>query len=208
MRISIPFLSLAFLLLFSPVQAAQNSIVILGDSLSAAYGIAEEDGWVQKLRDKLAVTGYEDYRVINASISGDTTDGGLARLPALLEQYQPTLVVIALGGNDGLRGFSLKQIRGNLQSMVQKAKAQNASAMIVGVTLPPNYGAAYIRRFEAVFQKVASTENVALVPSLVDKLEQRLEWLQKDGIHPNEAAQELLLDNVWPTLMAQLPDQH
>ncbi len=198
---------LLFVLASTPsIAASPLSIVILGDSLSAAYGIPEELGWVQKLRERLA-THQHDASVINASVSGDTSDGGAARLPDLLQRHQPQLVIIALGGNDGLRGQSIKQLRTNLGAMASAAQDQDAQVIIVGVDLPPNYGAAYLKRFKNAFVRVAEEHQTLFVPSLVAGLENHLEWLQSDGIHPDTRAQTLLLDNVWPSIAKALDIQ-
>lgn len=181
------------------VLAAQAPVLlVLGDSLSAAYGMATEAGWVGLLQRRLIEDG-RDYQVINASISGETTAGGLSRLPGLLETHRPLVLVIALGANDGLRGFPFDTIRDNLRGMIQLAGGVGSQVLLAGVRLPPNYGAAYTEGFQAVFREVAAAEQAALVPLLLQGVE-GFEMMQADGIHPSAAAQPRILDNLWPEL--------
>jgi acyl-CoA thioesterase I len=189
--------------LAAPVWAAEKSILVVGDSLSAAYGIARNRGWVALLEERLKRE-HPDYIVVNASISGDTTDGGRARLKPLLERHRPAVMILALGGNDGLRGQPPAQIRTNLSAMIQQAQAQGARVLVLGVKLPPNYGEDYTRSFEAVFRDVAKTHRAALVPFLLEDFAEKPEFFQPDRIHPTEAAQPLMLDRVWPALKALL----
>lgn len=178
------------------------AVLVVGDSMSAEYGLKRGSGWVALLeqrvqRDKLPV------RVVNASISGDTTSGGRSRLPALLKQHTPAVVVIELGGNDALRGLPLEMTEQNLRAMTQAAQKAGAQVLLVGMQVPPNYGASYTQRFSQAFEQVARTEKAALVPFLlkgVADTSDPLKWFQSDRIHPNEAAQPTMLDNVWPTL--------
>ena len=181
---------------------AQNktpALLVVGDSISAAYGLPGSTGWVDLLASRLKERGYPQ-RVINASISGDTTAGGRARLPALLAQHQPAIVVVELGGNDGLRGGDLKAMRANLDAMVEAAQKSGASVLLVGMRLPPNYGPAYTREFETNYGAVAAARKVPLVPFFYEGFGERLDLFQPDRIHPAVAAQPLLLDNVWPKL--------
>ena len=189
--------------LAAPVWAAEKSILVVGDSLSAAYGIARNRGWVALLEERLKRE-HPDYIVVNASISGDTTDGGRARLKPLLERHRPAVMILALGGNDGLRGQAPAQIRANLSAMIQQAQAQGARVLVLGVKLPPNYGEDYTKSFEAVFRDVAKTHRAALVPFLLEDFAEKPEFFQPDRIHPTEAAQPLMLDRVWPALKALL----
>ncbi len=180
--------------------AAQAPIVlVLGDSLSAEYGLPRDTGWVKLLSDRLAQDGAK-YTVVNASISGETTSGGRTRLPALLKQHRPTIVVIELGGNDGLRGLPVSAMRDNLAAMIDASHAAGARVLLVGVRVPPNYGRDYAQRFASVFEELARRRKVGLVPFLLDGFAERLEYFQADRIHPNEKAQSLMLDNVWPHL--------
>lgn len=179
--------------------AAPPVVLVLGDSVSAAYGLPPGAGWTDLLQKRLAGRGYP-HRVVNASISGDTTAGGRSRLPALLAQHKPAIVVIELGGNDGLRGGSLAATRENLVAMTTAAKEARAKTLLVGMKLPPNYGPAYTREFDAIFADVAKAQGAALVPFFFDGFGEDRAWFQPDGIHPTEAAQPKLLDNVWPAL--------
>jgi acyl-CoA thioesterase-1 len=185
---------------------AQNPgpvILIVGDSISAAYGLAPEQGWTQLLRDRLTAQGYR-YRVVNASISGDTTAGGRSRLPALLREHHPAIVVIELGGNDGLRGGNLDAMRNNLDAMVAAAQKSGARVMLVGMRMPPNYGPAYTRTFDRTYEDIARTHRIPLVPFFFEGFAETSELFQPDRIHPTAAAQPRLLDNVWPTLKGLL----
>jgi len=182
-------------------------VLVVGDSLSAEYGLKRGSGWVALLeqrvqREKLAA------RVVNASISGDTTSGGRSRLPALLKQHSPTVVVIELGGNDALRGLPLEMTEQNLRAMTQASQKAGAKVLLVGMQVPPNYGASYTQRFSQTFEQVARTEKAVLVPFLLKGVADTadpLKWFQSDRIHPNETAQPLMLDNVWPTLRRLIP---
>ncbi|PXW98048.1 acyl-CoA thioesterase-1 [Sphaerotilus hippei] len=177
-------------------------MLVVGDSLSAEYGLPRGTGWVALLQARLAQQKI-DAEVINASISGDTTAGGRARLAAALARHQPTHVVIELGGNDALRGMPLQTTQANLAAMAREAKAARARVLLVGMQMPPNYGAQYGQEFSGLFAKVAQAEGTALVPFLLAGLSEDpdpLKWFQADRIHPNAAAHPRLLDNVWPVL--------
>ena len=181
---------------------APRNLLVVGDSLSAEYGLARGSGWVALLEQRLQ-SRKSSYRVVNASISGDTTSGGRARLPALLAQHRPGLVVIELGGNDALRGMPLSHTRDNLRAMVQAAKAAGAKVLLVGMQVPPNYGARYGQDFAAAFVDVARAERVGLVPFLLSGFATRADaesWFQPDRIHPLAKAHPLMLDAVWPEL--------
>lgn len=182
-----------------PFTARAETVLVLGDSLSAAYGMPAERGWVQLLRQRL-VSEMPRYDVVNASISGDTTQGGLNRLPGLLEKHQPELVVIELGGNDGLRGTPPAHISANLERLVAMAQQSNARTLLLGIQLPPNYGPAYNARFAAMYSKVSEKTGAALVPFFMEKVALEPGLMQSDGLHPNADAQPLLLDTVWPEL--------
>lgn len=179
------------------------TILILGDSLSAAYGIDLEEGWVRLLEGRLKERGLDD-RVVNASISGETTAGGLSRLPALLARHRPSVLVIQLGANDGLRGLSLDALGGNLSQLVQLGRESGSFVLLVGVQLPPNYGAAFNDGFQAVFQSVAASQQVPLVPSLLTGVAEDWSLMQADGLHPTAQAQPRILENVWPGLLPLL----
>lgn len=196
-------LVLSWLFIIAPVSQA-TTLLVLGDSLSAAYGIAPENGWVALLDKRLQQQGYT-VSVVNASISGETTQGGLSRLPRLLAQHQPDIVLLELGANDGLRGTFPPVIRSNLDRLTQLSQKQGARVLVLGMQLPPNYGPAYTRRFAAVFTGVAETHDTALVPFFMEKVALEPSLMQSDGLHPNAAGQPFLLDTVWPALVPLLP---
>ena len=186
-------------LVWAKETAQQGTLLVIGDSLSAAYGIDVNEGWVALLSDRLAAEGYP-LRVINSSVSGDTSANGLSRLPTLLADYQPAIVIIELGGNDGLRGLSLKELKSNLTQMVEQSQAAGAQVLVLGVQIPSNYGAGYTRLFSDTFVQVADEGSTALVPSFMSGMETSIELFQDDGIHPSAKAQPLLLDNTWTEL--------
>lgn len=193
--------ALVLSLLFSGAAPATQppALLIVGDSLSAGFGIEAGRGWVALLEQRLHAE-KPDYKVINASISGDTTANGLARLPRLLKEHRPKVVIIELGGNDGLRGLSLEQMRHNLSVMTAKARSAGAQVLLIGVDLPPNYGRRYTERFRQIYQDVARGGQTALVPSMLTGIGGERTLMQADGIHPNTAAQARMLENVWPRL--------
>lgn len=179
------------------VRAADGTLLVLGDSISAAYGIDESQGWVQLLRERLS-SSERHVAVINASISGETSSGGLARLPRLLQEHKPHWLILELGGNDGLRGYPPGTLQQNLQHMVQLAKGADAQVLILGMQIPPNYGRAYTEAFAAVYPTVAKAEQVPLVPFFLEPVALQEGTMQKDGIHPTATAQPALLDHIWP----------
>jgi acyl-CoA thioesterase I len=178
-------------------------ILVVGDSISAGYGLSSGEGWVDLLASKVTSEGYP-YRVMNASISGDTTAGGRARLAGLLKQHRPAIVIIELGANDALRGGNLAATRANLDAMVAAAQAAGAKVLIVGMQIPPNYGAVYGREFGALFGDVAKVRKAAVVPYAFEGFGEDLAQFQPDRIHPTAAAQRRILANVWPALSALL----
>jgi len=193
------------LLLSGPVLAgtgASPTILVFGDSLSAAYGIPRESGWVSLLQQQLP-----QHRVVNASVSGETTAGGLTRLPSILAAHRPHLTIIELGANDGLRGLPLQYTARNLEAMIDLAKKQGSEVLLVGMRLPPNYGPAYMLRFERLFTRVAQAKNVRLVPFLLEGMADRRERFLADGLHPDTDAQPLLVDNVWRELKPMLKEK-
>ena len=195
----LPFL-LAFLLALAAPAGAEGTgtILVFGDSLSAAYGIAEEDGWASLLQRRIVATGC-GQRVVNASISGETTGGGLGRLPVTLEAHAPNIVIVELGGNDGLQGHPIAAMREDLAEMVRLAQRGGTAVILVGMKLPPNYGQRYTAAFEAAFAAVAGETGAVLVPFLLEGIDLET-MLQDDGIHPTAAAQPILLENVWREL--------
>jgi acyl-CoA thioesterase-1 len=193
------FLLLAIVLWNGAGAADKPVLLVVGDSLSAAYGMDAAQGWVALLQQRVSEQGFS-HRVVNASVSGETTSGGLARLPALLRQHKPAIVVVALGGNDGLRGLPVSQMQRNLKATIETARRQGARVLIAGVRLPPNYGAAYAEQFHRVYRDLARTQGVALVPFLLEGIDLDLTLMQEDRLHPAPAAQARILDNVWPAL--------
>lgn len=178
-------------------------ILIFGDSLSAAYGIGEDEGWVTLLAERLAQEDSE-LEVVNGSVSGETTTGGRARLPSLLARYNPAFVLIELGGNDGLRGLPLSLMRENLTDMIQLSQTSGATVMIAGMQIPPNYGPRYTEPFFAQYAELAEEFDLYLIPFLIDGIPQQPELMQADGIHPKAEAQSMILDNFWPVLLEAL----
>ncbi|MBU0900486.1 MULTISPECIES: arylesterase [Pseudomonas] len=190
------------LLLWGPAAFA-DTVLVVGDSISAAFGLDTRQGWVALLEKRLVEQGF-DHRVVNASISGDTSAGGAARLPALLTEHQPELVIIELGGNDGLRGQPPMQLQQNLAAMVEQSQKVGAKVLILGMRLPPNYGVRYTTAFAEVFPQVAAETGAELVPFVLEGIGGVPSMVQSDGIHPTAEAQPRLLDNVWPLLKPML----
>ena len=199
----------AILLLALGIASCANAavvppvVLIVGDSISAGYGLPPGKGWVSLLTERLRKDG-DPHVVVNASVTGDTTAGGRARLPALLKQHQPAIVILELGGNDALRGNSLAASRTNLDAMVTAAQSAKARVLLVGMQMPPNYGPAYVREFNGMFETVAKAKRVPLVPAFFAGFGDDLELFQPDRIHPTAQAQPKLLDNVWPALQPLL----
>jgi acyl-CoA thioesterase-1 len=195
-------LALLGLSLALPGTAAADDrpvILVLGDSLSAGYGLRPGEGWVSLLGRRLDAQGYE-YRVVNASVSGETTVGGLERLPRALKLHRPAVVLIELGGNDGLRGLPVAELEANLASMVEQSREAGARVVLTGIRIPINYGPRYTDEFFAVYASLADRYGVALVPFFLEGVALRDDMFQDDGIHPAPEAQPVLLDNVWPVL--------
>ena len=185
-------------------SAHSPSLLVVGDSLSAAYGIEREEGWVNLLADRLE----GEVQVINASISGETTSGGLQRFADILGQQQPDIVLIELGGNDGLRGLSPNQMQANLATMIEQSQEADARVLLLGIDIPPNYGQAYRDAFTGVFHSLAEEYDVPLVPFLLEDIALNDALMQSDGIHPTADAQPIILDNVWPALEPLLEKTH
>lgn len=192
---------LAALLLASAAThaGAQRTIMVFGDSLSAAYGLSTDQGWVALLSARIARDNLS-WRVVNASVSGETTAGGVRRLPVDLKRHSPSLVVIALGANDGLRGQPVAALRANLEEMIRLARAARAEPVLVGLMIPPNYGIEYAREFRELFPGLAKKSRVPLVPFLLEGVAEKRELFLPDQLHPGAAAQPIILDNVWPTV--------
>jgi acyl-CoA thioesterase-1 len=189
-----------------PVNAKQTSpqtIVVFGDSLSAAYGIPQDEGWVALLQPRLTQQKL-NYQVINASISGETTSGGLSRFSDMLKSQKPSIVIVELGANDGLRGLSAVETSNNLEAMIQQAKKTNAKVLLLGMKIPPNYGLKYSRQFSENYQNLAKKHSIQLVPFFLEGVAGNPDLIQADGLHPTAAAQAKLLGNVWPILTKML----
>jgi len=179
------------------------TILVFGDSLSAGYGIDIDQSWTTLLQTRLTQQGYE-YRVVNASIGGETTEGGAARIDAALETFAPALVILELGGNDGLRGFPAERIKVNLEKIVARSKASGAAVILLGIRIPPSYGQRYIEMFDNVFREVAMENDVPWIEFFMAGIALDDALMQDDGIHPNAAAQPLLLQNAWPIIEQSL----
>jgi len=179
--------------------AAARTILVFGDSISAGYGIKPQEGWAALLQKRLTDQGY-GYRVVNASVSGETTGGGAARLPRALSLHQPAIVILELGGNDGLRGLPLESSTRSLATMITASQDAGAKVLLLGMRIPPNYGARYSQGFEQMFSTLAKRYSVPLVPFFLEKVALKRSLMQEDGIHPTASAQPVLLDTAWPAL--------
>ena len=195
------------LLLILPALALRASdepvILVFGDSLSAGYGFDVDQSWAALLQERLQSLGYE-HRVVNASITGETTEGGKARISTAIERFRPELVVLELGGNDGLRGFPPQRMRENLEAIVATPRASGADVVLLGIRIPLNYGPRYTREFEQVFRDVSASQEIPWIEFFMDGVALNDELMQSDGIHPNAAAQPILLDNAWPIIAQSL----
>jgi acyl-CoA thioesterase-1 len=197
MPLAIRTLLLFFMLCPLTVAAAGKTILVFGDSLSAGYGLAISRGWVALLEERVKRERI-DYSVANASVSGDTSAGGRARIDAALARHRPSVVIVELGGNDALRGLPLAQMKGNLAAIIERSKKAGARVLLVGMKMPPNFGADYTAALEKVFTDLAREQKVPLVPFMLEGFGHDLEYFQPDRIHPNERAQPLILDTLWP----------
>jgi len=196
-------LSVGALMLAASASAysAPKTVLVLGDSLSAEYGLARGAGWVALLEQKLKAEKI-DARIVNASISGETTSGGRARLPALLDQHKPQVVVIELGANDGLRGLPVAAAEANLRQMATMSQKQDAKVMLIGMRMPPNYGRAYTERFFSMYENLAKEVKAPLVPFMLEGVADKPALFQADRLHPNAQAHPIILNNIWPTFKA------
>jgi acyl-CoA thioesterase I len=192
---------LSFIALALPCYAQTHTILVMGDSLSAAYGIELEQGWVNLLHNKLdrMHNNNNPWRVINASVSGETTAGALARLPDLLDEYKPELCIIELGANDGLRGQPVNHMQEHLHEMITRCKVYG-KVLLLGIRLPPNYGKKYTEAFDQSFTQLAEKNNISFVPFILDGIALHEQYMQLDGLHPTAEAQEVILENIWPAL--------
>ena len=179
------------------------TVLVLGDSLSGAYGINTDEGWVSLLQQQTRNEGYE-VTVINASVSGDTTRTGLSRIDAALQAHKPSIVIIALGGNDGLRGLAFSEIESSLASIIEHCRADNARVLLVGIRLPPNYGPEYNQQFAALYRRLSDRYEVPLVPQMLDQVADYRDLLQDDGMHPRAEAQPQIMMNIWKGLQPML----
>ena len=194
------------MLLAANAQAnGSPTVLVFGDSLSAGFGIDVDHSWTALLQSRLEQQGYE-HRVVNASISGETTEGGAARIDAALNDFAPDLIILELGGNDGLRGFPPARMKGNLEKIVQQSKASGAAVVLLGIRIPTNYGTRYTEAFEAVYREVANELDIEWIEFFMDGVAMNDDLLQADRIHPNAAAQPILLDNAWPIISEALDD--
>lgn len=181
------------------------TVLVFGDSLSAGYGIDIDNSWTALLQDRLEELGYE-HRVVNASISGETTEGGAARIETALSTFTPDLIILELGGNDGLRGFPPERMRLNLEKIIKRSKDSGASVVLLGIRIPTNYGPRYTAAFEAVYRQVAADLGIEWIEFFMEGVAMNDELLQADRIHPNTEAQPILLENAWPIISATLDD--
>jgi acyl-CoA thioesterase-1 len=200
------FTGLLLILVAGAASAAAPTVLVIGDSLSAGYGIDVDQSWTTLLQDKLLSQGYE-HRVVNASISGDTTEGGATRIAAALENFGPELVILELGGNDGLRGIPPDTMKGNLQDIIERSQDSGASVILLGIRIPTNYGPRYTSAFEAVYRDLAEQLRVPWIEFFMEGVALNDELMQADGIHPNEEAQPILLENAWPMVSQALSDR-
>jgi acyl-CoA thioesterase-1 len=200
------FISLLLLSLTATAASTESpTIVIFGDSLSAGYGIEVDQSWATLLQSRLEEQGYE-HQVVNASISGETTEGGATRIDSALQDFSPDLIILELGGNDGLRGFPATRMKANLEKIVTRAKATGAAVILLGIRIPTNYGSRYSSEFEDVFRQLSVDLDVKWIEFFMEGIAMNDDLLQDDRIHPNAAAQPILLDNAWPIISATLVD--
>jgi len=199
------FLFVVFYLVSASASAGEKTILILADSLSASYGIAIEEGWVSLLQNRLNEEGYP-YRVMNTSISGDTTHGALARIDMILNEEVPDITIVELGGNDGLRGLPVAEIRKNLEGIVVRLIEHGSDVLLVPMLLPPNYGSFYIDQFTSIYQQLADIHDISLSRFILEGIADNPELMQRDGIHPTAEAQSMMLENIWPDLEYLLLD--
>jgi acyl-CoA thioesterase-1 len=194
-----------FLLLLCALSHGTEAptVLVFGDSLSAGHGIDVDQSWTALLQSRLADQGYE-HRVINASIGGDTTESGAARIGQAIETFAPSLIILELGGNDGLRGIPAERMRGNLHKIIKTSKDSGAAVVLLGIRIPPNYGQRYIEDFDRVFRELANELDVPWIEFFMEGVALNDELMQSDGIHPNAAAQSKLLENAWPMIDAEL----
>lgn len=203
LMLAISLLGFSFVALPVTAMAENPKILIYGDSLSAAYGIAQQQGWPILLQKKLIAKHYQ-YNVINASISGETTSSGLSRLAAALDEFKPNIIILELGANDGLRGLPLKEMSQNLSAMITLSKKSKAKVLLVGMRIPPNYGPKYTASFSQTYSQLSQQHKISLVPFMLENIAAKPNLIQDDGLHPNALGQRMILDNIWPKLQLML----
>lgn len=201
----VSLLGLSFVALPTAAIAKNSTILIYGDSLSAAYGISQQQGWATLLQKKLINQHYQ-YDVINASISGETSSGGLSRLPFALTKFKPNIIVLELGANDGLRGLSVKEMSKNLSAMIMLSKKAKVKVLLVGMRIPPNYGPKYTTSFSQTYRQLSLQHKVSLVPFMLENIAAKPKLIQDDGLHPNVLGQPLILENIWQELQVLLKE--
>lgn len=180
--------------MITPLQA--KTILIIGDSLSAAYGIEEKQGWVSLLKKRLEKVAPE-YTIINSSVSGDTTRNALSKLPGLLKTYKPSIIIFEVGANDGLRGLPIKEIHQNLENLILQSKQKTTKILLLATLLPPNYGPLYLKQYQEIYQDLAKQYQLVLIPMFLDGVADEAKFMQEDGLHPNQLGQQRILDNIW-----------
>lgn len=194
---------ITFMLFAFSLSLHANTLLVFGDSLSAAHNLRQQDGWVSLMSQQLK-TSHPSIKVVNASVSGETTQGGLARLPKLLKEYSPSWLVLELGANDGLRGYPLTQAKQNLADMIDLAQGIDVEVLLIGNRLPSNYGRTYTNQFFSLYQELAESKNVAYIPFMLENVALDKTLMQSDGLHPNTLGQPIVLNNITPTLMPML----
>jgi acyl-CoA thioesterase-1 len=202
-QLFVSLLAFSFVAWSPQVFAANPKILIFGDSLSAAYGLPQQEGWAALLQKKLNEERYQ-YDVVNASVSGETTSGGLSRLNTALAETQPAIIILELGANDGLRGLPLSAMNANLSAMIKQSKKNKAKVLLLGMKIPPNYGPRYAQSFSLTYSQLSKDHKVSLVPFMLENVAARPDLIQQDGLHPNALGQPIILENVWPHLQSLL----
>ena len=202
-RLNLSLFGFIFVALSTHALAENSKILVYGDSLSAAYGIAQPQGWVTLLQQKLNAEGYH-YEVANASISGETTSGGLTRFEKTITTTRPMIVILALGANDGLRGLPIQEMRKNLSAMIAYSQKNKAKVLLLGMRIPPNYGPKYTEAFFQTYQQLGQQHKISLVPFMLDQVAAKPDLVQADGLHPNALGQPVILKNIWPALKLML----
>jgi acyl-CoA thioesterase-1 len=204
--LAVSLLGFSFVACANQAFAANPKILVYGDSLSAAYGVAKQQGWVAFLQKKLSEKHYK-YDVVNASISGETTSGGLTRLASTLAKTKPTIIILELGANDGLRGLPVKDMEANLSNMITQSKKAKVKMLLIGMKIPPNYGPKYAESFSNTYPLLSQQHKVSLVPFMLENIAANPNLIQDDGLHPNALGQPMMLDNIWPKLQLMLNKQ-